>query len=259
MSDASQSHLYILVHASEPMFKIGIANSVEERVRQIGQRVNLAASKLARGSRDAVSKAEKILHVMLRESRIAKISGSGGTEWFDSARMQDAMQLFKTVRDMTGLSDLEGIKVPHRPARKIARPIERYIEGLEHPSDANHQSGNAHTIQSIRDFVQKAKSLGGVLRPSSSGAYQAGAVEMALPRNDDTERFNDDWLYASKFCLFERNRFLNLTPGGSDDHEEIVIEFAHPMALRGKIGLAITVEMCDLFEAALTLTNSNYA
>lgn len=104
---AGNCFLYVLKDSVKPMVKIGVANDVVARVRQIPQRIDFKNSFAAAGSREDCFRTERALHKILEKYRLDRIPGDGGTEWFSNECSEKIQQIFPFIREELGLGELE--------------------------------------------------------------------------------------------------------------------------------------------------------
>ena len=109
--------LYLLRHQSTPIFKIGVATDVWDRIRQLPDRIDTENSKhfLFRNP-DLAPRLEKLLHtIFVDHARPREHCKDGYTEWYDVAALPSVLEFIDLNRDILGCGLPEGL--PKRESR----------------------------------------------------------------------------------------------------------------------------------------------
>lgn len=100
-------YLYFLVATNGQEFKIGASLNPERRLAQLPESIDIVRSyKFTCGE---PKRAEKVLHLLFKNSQIVKSRGDGFTEWFSMDCFDLANKLIADIKELLGLGAQEPI------------------------------------------------------------------------------------------------------------------------------------------------------
>ena len=160
------SNLYILVFKSKEMVKIGKADILEDRIRQLTKvwgKPDLEESYFLEISKESVYKLEKSLHCLFHEDNIYLESGDGKTEFFNLRSLDyilSHIQLFlkhnsNESKIIKGYYNIEEIEVNYK--RKVNEL------SYERSLIFNKRNYSKNSLKNIDQLLSTAKRYGSLL------------------------------------------------------------------------------------------------
>jgi len=108
LATSESTHIYLLWHETDGVFKLGKANDVHARMASLPDAIDVARSRQMRVPSTALAtRLEKLCHVLFSaHARPRPHRGDGYTEWFDTAVHEQAVAFLEANRDLMGCGPL---------------------------------------------------------------------------------------------------------------------------------------------------------
>lgn len=193
--------LYLLVHASEPAFKIGVSNNVQSRMSDIGEPILEAESLAISAPRNRCFDTEKVLHRLLAKYRLPAKQRDGGTEWFSKEGWSRALEILSFIGEDIGIGSLAPL--PPKPALQPRQPKPKAPSWKDVPAEERDELIERN--RTAIDFFCHIMRQGHVLRVW----YDEPGLYIVTPRMDpwvvsrtriEAGRLYMFYLIASSYC-----------------------------------------------------------
>lgn len=119
---AKPNFLYLLFHATDPLFKIGTALDVWVRIPQLPDEINIGRSRCIEFPEGPFAvRVEKLLHAFfMAHNKPRPHKGSGYTEWYDQAVFLDVIAFIERNQEMLRCGTIR--ELPAREQKHVKMP-----------------------------------------------------------------------------------------------------------------------------------------
>lgn len=186
-----ESHVYILAHKSEPIIKIGKANSISARAAAFGLDVIDFDRSLGIlvGSNAAALRLERILHLTFDDWRVTQndalmahgVAYSGSTEWFLSECRERLEAFINSNKEFYGLTTIPGVDL-------ICKPSMQPDVGDYQPTENSHPSAKHISTKEQRLEARRIRTEGALLELNHAATQVASKFNSIIARSIEEDR-----------------------------------------------------------------------
>lgn len=229
---AGSTHIYLLWHETDGVFKLGKANDVIARMASLPDAIDLGRSRqMLVPSAALATRLEKLCHVMFSaHARPRPHRGDGYTEWFDAAVHEQAVAFLEGNRDLMGCGPLTPLPAKARhdsaveragalsEARRQARQSMRAALAARHSEERRQFNAQALSValEWLRTIEEKTTVIGWCDSTFVVWAHEDGDLRRSLGQ---LHHFLVEKRVFSLFegCLGTANGIVLFECGGDQD------------------------------------------